>query len=264
MTTLTGDTLLARVRWGGVDAAVLIGRSLRHSARSIDAMITAVVLPVLILLLFVFVFGGAIEVGGAYVDYVVPGIILLCAAYGSATTAVGVTQDMTTGVIDRFRSLPIVSSAVLTGHVVASVLRNLVSTGIVVGVALLIGFRPTAGPLQWLGVVGVLLLFMTGISWLGAAVGLLARSPEAAGAFSFVVLFLPYASSAFVPPDTMPGFLRGFAEHQPTTPIIETLRGLLLGTPIGGSGPLAVAWCAGMILLGAVGAAVLFRRRTAP
>src|ERR1700704_3320488 len=142
--------------WAASDSLTLIGRSVRHSARSIDAVMVAVLLPVMILLLFVYVFGGALDVGGRYVDYVVPGIILLCAGYGSATTAVSVNQDMTTGVIDRFRSLPIVSSGVLTGHVVASVLRNLLSTVIVLGVALLIGFHPRAGVLDWLGVAGVL------------------------------------------------------------------------------------------------------------
>lgn len=252
-----------RIRWGTVDSLTLIGRSVRHSVRSIDAMITAVALPVLILLIFVYVFGGAIQQDGRYLDYVVPGIILLCAGFGSATTAVEVNVDMTTGVIDRFRSLPIVASAVLTGHVVASVLRNLLSTLIVFGVALLMGFRPTAGPLEWLGVLAVLVLFMTAVSWLAAAFGLLVSSTEAAGSFAFVIMFLPYVSSAFVPTHTMPSFLHWFATYQPVTPVIETLRGLLLGTPIGASAATAVTWCAGLAVVGIVAAASLFRRRTA-
>ncbi|MEU4804860.1 ABC transporter permease [Actinosynnema sp. NPDC023587] len=246
------------------DSTTFIGRGLRHSLRSVDALLVAVILPVVILLLFVYVFGGAIAVGGQYVDYVVPGIILLCAGYGAAGTAVGVNQDMTTGVIDRFRSLPIAGSAVLVGHVVASVARNVVSTSLVLAVALLIGFRPTGGPLAWLAVAGVLLLFMVGVSWLAACFGLLVRTPEAAGAFSFVVMFLPYVSSAFVPTETMPAVLRGVAGHQPVTPVIETLRGLMMSGPVGGSGVAAVLWCTSFTVVGVLGAAFLFRRRTAP
>ena len=236
---------------------------MRHSARSVDTLATAVLLPVLLLLLFVYVFGGAIEPGGDYLAYVVPGIVLLCAAFGSASTAVAVSTDMTTGVIDRFRSLPILSSAVLAGHVVASVLRNCLSTAIVLAIAVAIGFRPSAGPPAWLGVLGMLVAFMTAVSWVAAAFGLLARTPEAAGAFSFIVIFLPYVSSAFVPTDTMPEFLRGFATHQPTTPVIETLRGLLLGTPIGSSAVVGVAWCVGLSAVGITACALLFRRATA-
>jgi ABC-2 type transport system permease protein len=246
--------------WAASDSLTLIGRSVRHSSRSIDAVMVAVLLPVMILLLFVYVFGGAIATGGRYVDYVVPGIILLCAGYGSATTAVSVNQDMTTGVIDRFRSLPIVSSGVLTGHVVASVLRNLVSTLIVLGVALLIGFHPHAGVADWLGVLGVLLAFMVAISWIAACFGLLAKSAEGAGAFSFAIMFLPYVSSAFVPVGTMPGALEAIGAHQPITPIVETLRGLMLGTPIGDHAVVGLAWCLGLALLGCVSAGLLFRR----
>jgi ABC-2 type transport system permease protein len=244
------------------DSIALIGRSMRHSIRSVDALLTAVMLPVMLLLLFVYVFGGAIEADGRYVDYVVPGIVLLCAGFGAATTAVSVNADMTSGVIDRFRSMPIAASAPLTGHVVASVARNLVSIALVLGTALVVGFEPTAGPLEWLGVLGVLLAFMTAVSWLAAAFGLLARSAESAGAFSFFVLFLPYLSSAFVPPETMPAGLQAIAEHQPITPITETLRSLLLGTP-GGDALVALAWCLGFAVLGAVAAAALFRSRTA-
>src|SRR6185369_4575445 len=228
------------------DSLVFVGRSVRHSVRSIDAVMVAVLLPVLILLLFVYVFGGAIDTAGDYVDYVVPGIILLCAGYGSATTALSVNQDMTTGVIDRFRSLPIASSGVLTGHVVA--------------VALLIGFHPHASALDWLGVAGILLAFMIAISWIAACFGLLAKSPEGAGAFSFVIMFLPYLSSAFVPTDTMPAALEWIGDRQPVTPIVETLRGLMLGTPIGNHAVTALIWCAGLTAIGIVSAGLLFRR----
>ncbi|WP_370323969.1 ABC transporter permease [Euzebya sp.] len=245
------------------DAATFVGRGVRHSLRSVDALLVAVMLPVCILVLFVYVFGGAIRTDGAYVDYVVPGIVLLCAAFGSAGTAVGVTQDLTTGIIDRFRSMPITASAVLAGHVVASVLRNLVSTAIVVAVALLIGFRPTAGVGAWTAAIGLLALFMAAIATLAAAFGLVARDPEAASAFSFAAMFLPYVSSAFVPPETMPAALQAFAEHQPTTPIIETLRALLLGTGVdAGTAVIAVAWCTGLGALGLLLCVVLFRRAT--
>jgi ABC-2 type transport system permease protein len=242
------------------DSLVFVGRSVRHSVRSVDAIMVAVLLPVLLLLLFVYVFGGAIDTSGDYVDYVVPGIILLCAGYGSATTALSVNQDMTTGVIDRFRSLPIASSGVLTGHVVASVLRNLLSTLLVLAVALLIGFHPNASALDWLGVAGILLAFMTAISWIAACFGLLAKSPEGAGAFSFVIMFTPYLSSAFVPTDTMPGALEWIGDRQPITPIVETLRGLMLGTPIGSHAVTALIWCAGLAAIGIVSAGALFRR----
>jgi ABC-2 type transport system permease protein len=246
--------------WAVSDALALIGRSVRHSIRSVDALLTAVLLPVMLLLLFVYVFGGAIDAGGRYLDYVVPGIVLLCAGFGAATTSVAVNADMTTGVIDRFRSLPIAGAAPLTGHVVASILRNVLSTVLVLAVALVIGFDPTAGLLEWLGVLGVLLAFMAAVSWLAAAFGLLARSAESAGAFSFFVLFLPYLSSAFVPPESMPAALEAIASHQPITPIVETLRSLMLGTP-GADAAVALAWCAGFAAIGCAAAALLFRRR---
>jgi ABC-2 type transport system permease protein len=248
--------------WAASDSLALIARSVRHSVRSVDALLTAVMLPVMLLLLFVYVFGGAIESDGRYVDYVVPGIILLCAGFGAATTAVAVNTDMTTGVIDRFRSLPIAGAAPLTGHVVASILRNLVSTVLVLVVALVIGFDPSAGVLDWLGVLGILLAFMAAVSWLAAAFGLLARSAESAGAFSFFVLFLPYVSSAFVPPETMPGALEAIAEHQPVTPIIETLRSLMLGAP-GGDAVVALGGCHGFAALGGGPWPLLFRWLTA-
>jgi ABC-2 type transport system permease protein len=248
--------------WIAADSLTLIGRSLRHSLRSIDALLTAALLPVLLLLMFVYVFGGAIAPGGDYVDYVVPAIILLSAGFGAATTAVSVNQDMTTGVIDRFRSLDIHGSAVLTGPVVASVARNVISTVLVLAVALLIGYSPNASAAEWLGVLGLLLLFMLAVSWPAAAFGLLAGGAEAAGSFSFFILFAPYVSSAFVPPESMPGVLEAIAEHQPITPIVDTLRALMLGTPTGDAA-VAVAWCAGFAVLGAVSAALLFSRRRA-
>jgi ABC-2 type transport system permease protein len=243
-------------------ALTMIGRCLRLSRRNIDALITSLMLPVMLMLLFVYLFGGAIQTGTAYVTYVVPGVLLLCAGFGASMTAISVSHDMTTGIIDRFRSMDIGGASVLTGHVVASVARNLVSTVLVFGIAFLIGFRPVAGPLDWLAAVGVLLLFILAISWLSAAVGLLARSPEAAGGFTFFVMFLPYPSSGFVPIDTMPSWIHGFAQHQPVTAVIETMRGLLLDLPLGASPWRAVAWCGGIIVASVALSGVLFRART--
>jgi ABC-2 type transport system permease protein len=243
------------------DSLTFIHRSLLHSVRSIDALLTAVLLPVAIMLMFVYVFGGAIDTGGRYVDYVVPGIIVLCAGFGSAGTAVAVALDMTTGVVDRFRTLPISSAAVLTGHVAASVARNVVSALLVLGVAVLAGFRPEANPLDWLAAAGLLLALMTAISWLAACFGLIARSVEAANAITFIAAFAPYVSSAFVPADTMPGGLRWIAEHQPVTPIADTLRELMFDLPVGDEAFVAVGWCVAGLVVGRLGAAYLFARR---
>lgn len=261
MSELTATTTPARPAFA--DWAAMAGRSLRMARRNVDVLLTSLLLPVLLMLLFVYLFGGAIQTGTRYVTYVVPGVLLLCAGFGASMTAVSVTTDMTGGIIDRFRSLDVTGPAILAGHVAASVVRNLASTVLVFGVAFLIGFRPNAGPLDWLAAAGVLLLFILAISWLSAAVGLLARSPEAAGGFSFLVMFLPYPSSAFVPIETMPAWIHGFAQHQPVTPVIETLRGLLLGLPVGTSPARAVAWCLGILVASVAVSGVLFRRRTA-
>jgi ABC-2 type transport system permease protein len=245
------------------DALTMSGRCVRLSMRHLDALITSLMLPVMLMLLFVYLFGGAIHTGMDYMTYVVPGVILLCAGFGSATTAVSVSQDMSGGIVDRLRSLDVGGASVLAGHVAASVVRNVASALLVLAVALAIGFRPTADPLAWLAVAGVLLVFVVAISWLAAAIGLLAKSPEAANGFTFFVMFLPYASSAFVPVDTMPSWLQGFAEHQPVTPIIETVRGLLLGTPVGNEPWVALAWCAGILAVSIAASGVLFARRTA-
>jgi ABC-2 type transport system permease protein len=246
----------------GRDAVTMAGRCLRLSRRNFESLLMSVMLPVMLMLVFVYLFGGAIQTGTSYITYVVPGVILLCAGYGSAQTAVSVSQDLAGGTIDRFRSMDIGGLPVLVGHVVASVARNIVSTVIVLGVAFLIGFRPGAGPREWLATVGILLLYVLAISALSAAIGLLARTPDAANGFTFVVMFLPYASSAFVPVRTMPSWLHGFANNQPVTPVIESIRGLLLNTPVGDSPGRAVAWCAGILLVSLAGSTLLFRWRT--
>jgi ABC-2 type transport system permease protein len=241
----------------------MVGRSLRLASRNLDVLLTALILPVMLMVLFVYLFGGAIDTGTTYVTYVVPGVLLLCAGYGASLTAVSVSQDLTGGIIDRFRSLDVSGAALLAGHVVASVLRNLISTVLVLGVALLIGFRPSAGPLEWLAAAGILLVYILALSWLSAVVGLLARSPEAASGFSFFFLFLPYPSSAFVPINSMPSWIQGFAQHQPVTPVTETIRGLLVGTPVGSNPWIALAWCGAILFVSVVLASILFPRRTA-
>jgi ABC-2 type transport system permease protein len=240
----------------------MISRCTRLSRRNSDALVTSLVLPVTLMLLFVYLFGGAIHTGTHYVTYVVPGVLVLCAGFGSATTAVSVSQDMTSGIIDRFRSMDIGADALLAGHVAASVVRNVASTILVLGVALLIGFRPHTDVADALAAAGILLAFIMAISWVAAAVGLLATSPEAANGFTFVLVFLPYPSSAFVPIDTMQGWLQGFAHHQPVTPVVEALRGLLVGTAVRSSAWVALAWCAGLLIVAIAASGVLFARRT--
>lgn len=246
-------------------AMVMTGRSLRISRRNIDAVITSMMLPVMMMLIFVYFFGGAIETGpdyDSYVMYVVPGVLLLCVGFGSATTAVAVSEDMKGGIIDRFRSLDVGGTAILAGHVAASTVRNLVSTTLVFGVALLIGFRPAATPAGWLAVAALLVAYIVALSWISAAIGLLARTPEAAGGFTFLMSFLPYPSSAFVPIDSMPTWLHTFADHQPITPGIESLRTLLLGGAAGNTPWTALTWTAGILLVALALSGALFRIRT--
>ncbi len=238
---------------------IFAGRGLRHTLRNVDTLVMSLALPVMIMLLFVYVFGTAIDTGTDYVDFVVPGIILLCAAFGAASTAVGVCADKVGGVLDRVRTLPVRSSAVLTGHVVASLARNLVATAMVFVVAVLVGFRPSASPVEWLAVVGLVVLFVLALTWLSTAIGLIARSTETASAFTFFVMFLPYLSSAFVPTDDLQPVLRAIAERQPVTPMVDTMRGLLIGTPIGTAGWWACAWCVALLVPSVAWASWLFR-----
>ena len=241
--------------------AVFIGRSLRLSLRNTEALLMAIVLPIMLMLLFTYVMGGAIDPTGHYVNYVVPGIILLCAGFGASSTAVDVSQDMTNGIVDRFRAMPLSSIGVVTGHVVAGVVRNLLATGIVIAVALAVGFRPTAGFFDWLLAVGLIALFILASTWLFAAIGIVTRSPSAASAYGFALLFLPYLSSAFVPTSTMPGWLQGVADHQPITPVIETIRGLLSGGAAD-DGWIAVTWCLAILAVAVAWSAFAFRRKT--
>ncbi|GHH59282.1 ABC transporter permease [Lentzea cavernae] len=240
-------------------SVTMIGRSIRLSRRNLDVVIMAIVLPVLMMLLFVYVFGGAISAVESYVNYVVPGILVLCTGYGATSTAMSVADDMKKGVVDRFRSMPISSFSVLTGHVAASVARNALATFAVVLVALLMGFRPSASPGAWLLAMGLLLLYVLALSWLAAGFGVIAGSVESASLLGFFMLFIPYLSSAFVPVATMPSFLRAVSEHQPITPVIETVRALLTDRPVT-SGWLALAWSGGLLVVAFGWATWLFGR----
>ena len=251
-----------RPRLTGVSAElVFIGRSLRHSIRDGESLLMAVMLPVMLMLMFTWVFGGAIDPSGAYVDYVVPGIILTCAGFGASSTAVYVANDMRTGIIDRFRTMPLRAGAILTGHVIASLLRNLIATAIVIGVGILVGFRPTAGFMEWIAMSALIALYILAITYLFAAIGLAAGSPEGANGYGFILLFLPYLSSAFVPVASMPSWLQPVAEHQPITPIVESIRGLLMGTPMGMAPLWALLWCVGILAAAVVWGAWLFTHK---
>ncbi len=266
MATITPSTGagIVRPRLSGMTAeGVFLGRSLRHSLRDGESLLMAIMLPVMLMLLFTWVFGGALDTGGGYVDYVVPGIILICAGFGASSTAVYVANDMRTGIIDRFRTMPLRASAVLTGHVVASLLRNLLATAVVVGVGVLVGFRPTANLAEWIVAAALIALYILAITYLFAAIGLAAGSPEAANGYGFILLFLPYLSSAFVPVETMPSWLQPFAGYQPITPIVDTIRGLLTGTPLGTEPAWAVLWCLVILGIAVVWGTWLFRRKAA-
>jgi ABC-2 type transport system permease protein len=249
------------MRWLFSDWLTAIHRSIRHTFRNVDSLITGLMLPIAILVLFVVVFGGAVDTGTDYVNYIVPGVIMVCIGYGSSTTAMIINRDMVGGLFDRFRTLPMARSSILVGHIIGSLARNLISTALVFVVAFAIGFRPNADALEWLAVAGLLALTILAFSWLSLIFGLIAKSVDAAGAIPFAVMFLPYISSAFVPLETLPNWLVGFAQHQPFTPIIETLRGLLIGTPIHDKALLAIVWSSGIMLASAAIALAVLKRK---
>lgn len=251
------------------DVAMLTGRAVRLVRRDPDELVLALVLPIAIMLMFVYVFGGAMAVGTDYITYATPGVILLCAGYGASNTALAVANDMTNGVMDRFRTMPILHSAVLIGHIAASVVKNLVTTTLVLVVAMAIGFRPSASVGDWLMALGVVCAYVLAITCAAAFIGVAVRTPAAAGGFGFFMLFAPYVSSAFVPPDTMPSWMRGFAENQPITPVIESMRGLLVGmdstgAPVRDLAPtilLALGWCAVITVVALLAAGRAFARK---
>jgi len=262
------------------DTGVMIVRSLRRSVRDPEAFITALALPVILMLLFVYVFGGAFSAGihadgphiagtasAGYANYVVPGLIVLCAAFGSGTTAVAVATDMSSGIVDRFRSMPIAAWSVLAGQIAASLARNLLATALVIAAGLAVGWHPAGGPLGWLAATGLIVLFITALSWVAACFGLVVGSPEAATGATFILMFIPYLSTAFVPASTMTRVLRPVAANQPFTPLIEAMRGLWMGhtstgAAVGHEALLAVVYFGAILLLAASLASWLFRHRT--
>ncbi len=246
------------------DTATLLGRSLRHIARSPDTLITTAIMPIAFMLLFVYVLGGAIETGtDSYVTYLLPGILLITIASGISYTAYRLFLDLQSGIFERFQSMPIARPAVLWAHVLTSLVANLVSLVVVVLVALVMGFRSGAGVLAWLAVVGILVLFTLALTWLAVIPGLTARTIDGASAFSYPLILLPFISSAFVPTDTMPGPVRAFAEHQPVTSIVNTVRELFAEQPVGSDLGVALAWCVGLLVLAYGLAMAVYRRRMA-
>ncbi len=241
----------SRLYWALVDSWILIQRSLKHIIKNPDQLLSLAIQPIMFMLLFRYVFGGAINTGGTtYVNFLVAGIMIQNAAFGATTTSLSVANDLQKGIIDRLKSLPIFSSAVMMGHVVADLVRNVVSSLVMILVALLIGFRPVASPLEWLGILGLLLAFTFSFSWLSAIIGLVAKSVEAVQWVGFVMVFpLTFASAAFVPTESMPWGLRLFAENQPVTHVIEAMRALMVGTPIGNHGWLSLAWSLGITVI---------------
>ncbi|NUW43372.1 ABC transporter permease [Nonomuraea rhodomycinica] len=244
------------------DTTVLLGRSLRHITRSPDTIITTAIMPIAMMLMFVYVFGGAIRTGSdSYVNYMLPGILLITVASGIAYTAYRLFMDMKGGIFERFQSMPTARSSVLWAHVLTSLVANLISLGVVMLVALLMGFRSGAGVLAWLSVAGILLLFTVALTWIAVIPGLSAKTMEGASAFSYPLIFLPFLSSAFVPTASMPGPVRAFAENQPVTSIVNAIRALFAGQPVGTDIWVALAWCVGILVVAYAFAMRTYRRK---
>ncbi|MEU6249129.1 ABC transporter permease [Glycomyces sp. NPDC047010] len=246
------------------NTGVMLGRSMRHITRSMDTIITVTITPIAMMLLFVYVFGGAIQAGtDNYVNYLLPGILLIAIASGIAYTAYRLYGDLQSGIFERFHSMPIARSAVLWGHVLTSLVSNLISVVVIVLVGLLMGFRTSAGPLAWLAVAGILVLFTLALTWLAVIAGLTASSPDGASAFSYPLIFLPFISSAFVPTDTMPAPVEWFAQHQPVTSIVNTIRALFAEQPVGNDIWVALAWLVGILIVAYVCAMAVYHRKIA-
>ncbi|GAT89468.1 ABC-2 type transport system permease protein [Paenarthrobacter nicotinovorans] len=246
------------------DTSVLLGRSMRHIFRSVDTIITTAITPVALMLLFVYVFGGAIRTDTEnYVNYLLPGIMLIAIASGIAYTAVRLFTDLQGGIFERFQSMPIARSSVLWAHVLTSLVANGLSLVIIVGVALLMGFRTSANVLDWLAVAGILALFTLALTWIAIIAGLSAKSVDGAGGFSYPLIFLPFISSAFVPTETMPGPVRWFAENQPVTSIVNTIQDLFAQRPAGTDIWVALAWCLGILVVSYAFATAAYKRRNA-
>jgi len=243
------------------DSVIMLRRNFKHTVRNPTAVFNAILFPVVLMLMFVYVIGRAFSVGVSYIDYATPGMIVLAICYGLSATALAVNSDMTKGIINRFKVMDISRSAVLSGHVVASMLRNLIAIVAIIGVAFALGFRSAATFPEWLGAIGVIVLVGFAASWLTVALGLFAKTPESAGMATVPLILLPFLSSAIVPVAKMGPGVRQFAEYQPFTPIIESVRGLLTGAPSAGNTITALAWCAGIALVGYVWSLSTFKKR---
>jgi ABC-2 type transport system permease protein len=244
------------------DMGIMLGRSMRHIFRSMDTIITVTIMPIAFMLLFVYVFGGAIQTGmGNYVNYLLPGILLMAIASGTAYTSYRLFMDMQRGIFERFHSMPIARSTVLWGHVLTSLVSNAVSVVIIILVALIMGFRSSAGVLSWLAVAGILSLFTLALTWIAAIAGLSATSVDGAGAFAYPIILLPFISSAFVPTESMPSAVRAFAENQPVNSIVESIRVLLSDQPLGNDIWVALAWCVGIMLVAYFFAMLVYKKR---
>jgi ABC-2 type transport system permease protein len=245
------------------DTGVLTGRSLRHILRSPDTIITTAVTPIALMLLFVYVLGGAIHTAsnGPYVDYLLPGILLITIASGVAYTSYRLFLDLQGGIFERFQSMPIARSSVLWGHLLTSLVANIVSVALVVGVALIMGFRTGASVGAWIAVAGILILFTLALTWLAVIAGLSAKTVDGASAFSYPLIFLPFISSAFVPTESMPGPVAWFAENQPVTSVVNTVRALFTQEPVGGDIWVALAWLIGILVVAYAFAIAIYRRR---
>ena len=246
------------------DTSVMLRRSLRHVTRSMDTIVTVTIMPIAFLLLFVYVFGGAIRAGtDNYVNYLMPGILLIAIASGISYTAFRLFNDLQSGIFERFHSMPIARSSVLWGHVLTSLVSNAISVVAIVLVALLMGFRSSAGVLAWLAVAGLLVLFTLALTWIAVIAGLSAKSTDGAAAFSYPIIFLPFVSSAFVPTASMPAPVRAFAENQPVTSIVNTIRALFERQPVGNDIWVALAWCVGILVVACAFAMLAYRRKIA-
>jgi ABC-2 type transport system permease protein len=244
------------------DMGVMLERSMRHIFRSLDTIITVTIMPIMFMLLFVYVFGGAIQTGtDNYVNYLLPGILLIAIASGIAYTSYRLFMDMQSGIFERFHSMPIARSTALWGHVLTSLVSNAISVVVIILVALMMGFRSSAGVLSWLAVAGILALFTLALTWIAAIAGLSATSVDGAGAFAYPIIFLPFISSAFVPTETMPSGVRAFAENQPVTSIVEAIRALLSNQPVGNELWVALAWCVGITLVAYIFAMRVYKKR---
>ena len=244
------------------DTWTMTKRSLKHTVRSMDTIITVAATPIFMMLLFVYVLGGSFSDNADYVNYITPGIVIMTVASGIAYAALRLNNDFNKGIISRFKTMPVAPSSILGGHAFSSLLSNLFSVVLVLAVALLVGFKTSAGPVEWLAFTGLLVLFTLATTWLAIVFGLLAKTAEGAGAFSYILLLLLFVSSAFTPVDKMASFLRGFAEHQPMTPIIETMRSLLTNGTIGDQAWLATLWCVLLLAISYVAALWLYRNKS--